>query len=253
MKTKVKKVLKWCAPHGLVEAGKKRTQDRELTAQRTAYHEQRRERIQLAQSAAEARNGSQLDPLDYPALISYLEGRGIPEVHLVEGSIPDKSLNYLREKIVDSFCGVGPLYGLHIGNFVGVSLAYFSGVLKSIHPQSLVVAIDPNLTHRTVANPQAHVAALLSACGLQENVLMIAGYSGKKSISNDGVVFPGYDPGRQYADEHGCENCIASLERIAGGFCHVALMDGNHEASYLRSEIERADATPQARGLRRAG
>jgi hypothetical protein len=227
----VKQLIKWLVPHGLVEARERRILERN----RTAYHMERKARIKTALSSANS-NGS-LNPLDHLALISFLESREIPRVHLVEGSIPPESLQYLNEKITDSFTSGDALFGLHIGNFVGVSLSYLTGVLHKINKQSLVVAIDPNLTHRGVANPQSHVAALLSACGLQENVLLVAGYSGTKSISNDGAVFVGYDPGKQYSEEHGCQNCIKSLGKLADGAFHVALMDGNHEAEYLRDEI----------------
>jgi len=63
-----------------------------------------------------------------------------------------------------------PQIALHIGNFVGISLAYLTCFLAEQHCDSLVVGVDPDVPHRGIRHPQEHVAALLTACGLENNV-----------------------------------------------------------------------------------
>jgi hypothetical protein len=77
----------------------------------------------------------------------------------------------------------------------------------------------------------------LTAAGLQRNSLIIAGYSGAKSISNDGVTFEGNDPSASFQKETACEETLASLAKICSSRFHFALIDGNHDAKYLESEI----------------
>jgi len=143
----------------------------------------------------------------------------------------------MREHLVALLPANTPLIGLHVGNFVGVSLSFLSATLKHIHQDSLVIGVDPNLIHRGIINPQEHVAALLTACGLQRNTMLIAGYSDTKSISNDGVAWNDYNPADQFATEAGCERVISHLDRLLAPRCHVAMVDGNHEAAYLRREL----------------
>ena len=230
-------------PHGIVEYRKKKfvvpLQQTQLqkTSIRDSFHKERIARIKQAFTTADAGQKPQLIPLNHESLVAFLEARGIPRHHLVEGSIPADSLSFMAKVLTDQLPKDRPLKAIHIGNFVGVSLTYLTAVLTSLHPSSRVVGIDPNLPHRGVIDPQAHVAALLSASALQKNVLLIAGYSSSKSISNDGVVFDGYDPSVQLASESGCEECVSSLAHIAHGKFDLVLMDGNHEAEYLKGEI----------------
>jgi hypothetical protein len=127
---------------------------------------------------------------------------------------------------------------LHVGNFVGVSLAYLTAVITARKPDALVLSVDPNLCHRGIANPQSHVTALLSACGLSRNSIVLAAYSGAKSISNDGVVFESYNPEAEFQNETSCEMALANLSKICPGVVDVAMLDGNHEACYLIEELK---------------
>jgi hypothetical protein len=251
----IKKILKWIIPHGLIESRRRRfikslPESKPVeNDMRNSFHEERRKRIREAIAIESKRSDAQLNPLDYEMLIDFLENRGIPRFHLIEGSIPSTSLAYLDKVIRERLHGDKPIYAVHVGNFVGVSLTFLSGILTSINSKSRVVGIDPNLTHRGISNPQFHVAALVTACALQNNVLLLAGYSSKKSISNDGVVFEGYDPTKQLASEFGCENCIESLSQIAPNKFDIILMDGNHEAEYLQAEILQASKLLKSGGL----
>ena len=134
-----------------------------------------------------------------------------------------------------------PLIGLHIGNFLGVSLSHFVNYVRQRNEKSVVVSIDPNLVHRGIDNPQKHVIALLNHFGLQRNAVICVGYSGNKSLSNDGVAFIGetgaeYDPFLAFDREQSCENAMTNLCAISQGRFEFAVLDGNHERSYLQRE-----------------
>jgi hypothetical protein len=70
--------------------------------------------------------------------------------------------------------------------------------------------------------------------------MIIAGYSGKKSISNDGVVFENYDPQKEFSKEFACEESMRNLSTLCPRSFDLIMMDGNHEASYLTNEIQGA-------------
>ena len=175
---------------------------------------------------------------DYEQVITYLKGRGLPEHHLREGSMPLKSLEFIREQVISKLEEIVPIKALHIGNFVGVSLAFLTASLVKRHPESLVVSIDPNIPHRGILNPQIHVSALLSICGIQRNSLIVTGYSGHKSISNDGVLFDGYDPQKEYSEEYACEEVLNNMCQISPKMFDIIFLDGNHDATYLSNEIK---------------
>lgn len=244
----IKDIIKALLPHGLVEARRKWIAPGLAAPSREEFHAQRQENIQRA-LAASLEGRPAVDCASHAEMIAFLEGRGIPRHHLVEGSIPAASLAWLGEVLPPLLPQGVPVRGLHLGNFVGVSLAFLTGLLARVNGESLIVAVDPNLPHRGVMNPQAHVAALLCACGLQKQVLMVAGYSSAKSISNDGVVFEGYDPVAAFAGEHACENVLQLLPRLCPAPFDVVLMDGNHEGAYLAREIEQTGALLRPGGL----
>jgi hypothetical protein len=104
-----------------------------------------------------------------------------------------------------------------------------------------VVSIDPDLTHRGIEHPQQHVIAILNHFGLQRNAVICVGYSTSKSLSNDGTPFVGedgaeYDPYTRYQSEQSCEDTLSNLCATSEGKFDFAVVDGNHEGSYLRRE-----------------
>jgi len=233
-----KKILKAIIPHGLVEMRRKTFAARtEKAAQdsRESYHIERTKRIAVIESAHSA---SLIGGDDFESVISFLMRRGLPEHHLREGSVPPKSLEFIKDHSISQFDSNRPLKALHIGNFVGVSLAFTAATLVKKHRKSLVISIDPNLTHRGIINPQAHVSALLSACGLTKNVLIVAGYSGRKSVSNDGTIFEGYDPAKEFDKEFACEESLSNIGQLCPETFDFVFLDGNHEATYLLNEIK---------------
>jgi hypothetical protein len=180
-------------------------------------------------------------PYAYSDSIEFLYARGLPRDHVIGGSIPEASLAFCSKHLDGLMPNDRPIFGLHVGNFIGVSLAYFVDYARRKHQNSLVVSIDPNLTHRGIESPQDHVIATLNHFGLQQNAMICVGYSGGKSISNDGFALTDssgveYDPFASYAVEQSCESSLANLCAIGKGRFDFAVMDGNHEAAYLRSE-----------------
>ena len=208
----------------------------ESAIDRSEYHAERRRRIA---AVANAVSSMAIQGNDYEPVLTFLLDRGVPEHHLREGSVPVKSLEFIRDQAIVPLGSARPLRALHIGNFVGVSLAYLAATLVKSHPSSIMISVDPNLTHRGIANPQAHVSALLSACGLSKNVMIVAGYSGHKSISNDGVVFGTYDPAEEFASEFACEESLENIHQLCPGTFDFIFLDGNHDATYLLAELKR--------------
>lgn len=234
----LKRIFKAITPYGLVELRRAAIAAQMQVASnqsRSAYHAERRRRIASVQSM---KSSAAIQGDIYEQIIEFLADRGVPEHQSREGSVPRNSLEFVHDKAIKSLNSSYPLRALHIGNFVGVSLVFIASVLTTRHPESLVVSIDPNLTHRGIANPQGHVSALVSACGLQSNVLIIAGYSGRKSISNDGTVFDGYDPAKEFINESACEETVRNLVQLAPKSFDLVFLDGNHEAAYLLNELK---------------
>jgi hypothetical protein len=224
-------------PYGLVTAVRRRRAVARDQQQRAEMHEERHSRIRDLDHSPARRSSELIDPFQYESLIDFHVSRGLSRASVVEGSIPAASLSFIREVLRESVAQT-PLHGLHIGNYVGVSLAYIAATLRSLHPDSRTVAIDPNLPHRGTVNPQSHVAALLRACGLHGDVILAAGYSGVKSVSNDGVIFDGYDPFANHDEEAGVENVLHSLSLLYPHRFGFAILDGNHDAGYLRTELD---------------
>jgi hypothetical protein len=206
----------------------------ELSAS-TKWHNERNLRIKAVATATRRRR---INADCYEDMVSYLVEQGIPEVQIREGSIPFESLQFINDTVFATLDASKPSATLHLGNFVGVSLAYFTNRVATLSPGSVVVAVDPNIPHRAIDNPQAYVTKLLSICGLERNVILITGYSMEKNISSDGVVFEDYDPVKNYEKEASCENVLNSMTRFFENTFDVACLDGNHEASYLEREVK---------------
>jgi hypothetical protein len=85
--------------------------------------------------------------------IDYLEGRGCLRQEVINGSMPEASLELIASSLRSEF-GEKEIIGVHVGNFVGISLAHIADAVKSMNSNSLILGIDPNLTHRGIENPQ---------------------------------------------------------------------------------------------------
>jgi hypothetical protein len=178
-----------------------------------------------ALSAAAASGAAR--PFAYDEALGVLAARGVPEFHVREGSMPEASLRFCADVVRRELAGLGrPVRGLHVGNFVGVSLACFTDALRSLDSESVMVSIDPNLTHRGVHDPQQHVLALLDHFGLAASSLVVPAFSLERNLGDDVAS----------AAQPASVEALASLARLDARF-DLAVIDGNHDAAYLEREL----------------
>jgi hypothetical protein len=186
---------------------------------------------------------------DYGLLIDELVSYGCDESQVREGSMPEESLKAVVTLLEQNF-GSSAIQGLHIGNFVGVSLTFLTLAIVKRHAESQMVSIDPNIEHRGIDRPMEQVIRLLNQTGMQGNSLVLTGYSLQKSLSNDGLHYtPGYDPKSHFASELSCEKQLPQLAALCGEKFHFAVLDGNHEGGYFERELVWVDKLLRPGGL----
>lgn len=167
------------------------------------------------------------------AAIDFLETLGCPRDQVIAGSMPQSSLEYAA-----GFFPETARCGLHVGNFVGVSLGFFVRWVKDRAPDGSVVALDPNLPHRGIENPLAKVLALLTHFGLGEHCLPVTGFSLERNAANDGQDYAGgFVAGDAASAVPSCAQALPQLARLMPGGFDFAVMDGNHDGAYLRREL----------------
>jgi len=231
----LKPYIRNALPYGLVRLYWDRG-DKVAAASAEDQRQQRAKvRNQRRREAAQQANGRAVE-FSYQAALDFLDLGGIAPFHSREGSIPLKSLEY-AEAFISRLDDSRPLMALHIGNFVGVSLAYLASLLGSIHPGSKVVSMDPNIPHRGIERPADITIALLCHFGLEGRVAILQGYSLEKNASNDGEIFEGYDPRQNWNAERACTNQLDLLNALSPRRFDICLIDGNHEAAYLEREL----------------
>lgn len=234
----MKQFLKWLMPHGLVRIWQMR--------QERGYQ---RARVALAPMQVH-------DTASHENLVRFLMERGIDETQIREGSIPADSLDFLASFVRESASEGSPLLGLHVGNFLGVSLASIASAAKACHPDAVVVAVDPNLEHRGISHPQDHVCAVLAHCGLSANVLLCCGFSKEKNVGNDGRNYLDHyrlltaeEIAATVAHQHAPTDVLSQLARLQTKPFDFALIDGNHESSYVQAELRRLHPLMKRGGL----
>jgi hypothetical protein len=180
-----------------------------------------RRRLLAAHNEAQPSGAAQRIPYSYSAAIEFHSARGLPREHVTGGSMPESTLAFCSKTLDDLIPATGdkPLIGLHVGNFLGVSLTHFVNYVRQRNEKSVVVSIDPDLTHRGIEHPQKHVIAILNHFGLQGNAVICVGYSTSKSLSNDGTAFLGengfeYDPYARFESEQSCEDTLQIFARF---------------------------------------
>jgi hypothetical protein len=115
---------------------------------------------------------------DYEDAVRFLVARGVEEDVLSLSSIPEHHLRFIRATILEQLRPRRhPLISLHIGNFVGISLAAYVDALRTVSRLTTVIAIDPNIVAAGIKNPQEHVIELLARYDLLSSVLLLTGYS----------------------------------------------------------------------------
>ena len=221
-------MLKQLLPHGLVRLVQAR--------QERGYR--------LGRASIEARHRVSGASLSHAAMVDFLVARGLPRDQVTEGSVPAATLEFLGGFLEERCSGDRPVRGLHIGNFVGVSLAWFAGLAARIHPASVVVAVDPNIPHRGVVHPQDHVSALLEEAGLSDRVLLVCGFSRAKNVGDDGRnylenyrLLDATEAVARVENEHAPHGVLDNMATLAVGGFDFVLIDGNHEAAYVAGEL----------------
>lgn len=168
----------------------------------------------------------------YNDIIAAAVAQGCDEGQVRAGSMPEESLALIVRHLNKSF-GY-PLTGLHVGCFVGVSLAYLLA-----HTTGFAASIDANIQHRGIEWPAENAMMMLDGFGLADRVLNVVGYSLGKTPPNDGIA--------NYSDlntkaapiepQPGAWSQLRALEAIAPGAFDWALIDGFHDGSHLLHEI----------------
>lgn len=167
------------------------------------------------------------------AAVAFLTARGLDETQVLEGSMPQDALDFAAGLLREHLPSGRPIRALQVGNFVGVSLAFVSATLRDLHPGSVVVSVDPNITHRRIENPLGHVLALLGHFDLLTHNAVITGYSLEQNLGDD----PTADPLTHILREQACERVLDNLATVAGERFDLVLLDGNHAAEYLGREM----------------
>ena len=133
MSSQVARTVKNVLPHGLV-------------MKYVLFEAARRRRIAAHDSAHVSVAAKQI-PYSYSAAINFLTSSGLSQRQVIGGSIPEPSLSFCS-KVLDEFLLTTdgrPLIGLHVGNFLGVSLSHFVNYVRQRNDKSVVVSIDPDL------------------------------------------------------------------------------------------------------------
>jgi hypothetical protein len=197
----------------------------------TRRFEERRRIAKLLSLIANPRANGAVPRFDYEDAVAFLVDRGLPENAVRYGSIPAMSLSFVRHHIQESFAG-SPIRVLHVGNFVGLSLAAVTAVALEVSSESIVVSVDPNIPHLGVADPQLHCLALLAHLGLDRSSVVMCGYSLEKIPSSDGN-----DGTDNFANEAAPQNVLQHLVALEMGF-DVVLIDGTHLGDYASREVQ---------------
>jgi hypothetical protein len=167
------------------------------------------------------------------AAIRFLVTRGLDEEAVRGGSIPEANLDFVGDVVAAHLPTDRPIRALHVGNFVGVSLCSVTWLARDRHPDSVVVSVDPNMTHRGIDDPQSHVLALLHHFGLLANSLIVPGYTLEQTAGE--TVNDKFET--DYLENLACENVLAALGRLCGQRFDLVLLDGNHEEEHLEREF----------------
>jgi predicted O-methyltransferase YrrM len=241
------RVIKALVPYGIARVYQQKEMQKEKLRREAELRASIDAREKRRLEAKAAVSGGIKRPFDYEDAVSFLEELGIDLQAIRLGSMPAKNLENVRRHLgrLDTS---RPIIALHIGNFLGISLAYLAHALGELHSQSRVVSIDPNLTFIGVARPMEAVLALLTHFGLEDRVAILTGYSLEKNISNDGQARDGYDPVANWTIERGCTQQLDLLGTLAPERFDLCLIDGNHDAEYLQRELSQI-----VRLLRRGG
>lgn len=172
----------------------------------------------------------------YDDLVEALEGLGVPAAVTRLASIPAPNLAFIDEQLVARLAPHTPSVGLHIGNFVGVSLVHLAATVGDHSPGSLIIAVDPDLPYRGLDHNEDRVCALLERFDVADRVLLVRGYSDAKLPGTIGAMADAPESSATAAPAR----VLTNLDRaLAPRSLDWALLDGNHDGGYLRAELAR--------------
>jgi hypothetical protein len=214
----------------------------------------RAERRRLLRSVALPTEGEV--PFDYDVAVAFLVEKGLSETQVREGSMPPVSLDFVSELLAEHL-PEGPLLGLHVGNFVGVSLAQLTAAMRAKDEDALVVSIDPGMPHRGIQAPDRATLSLLDRFGLTANNLLVTGFTLTRNVRDDGyasleyplAAIPADTAAAALKEDAACEQVLPNLARLLPGRFDVAVLDGNHDGDYLREELRHVDVALRSGGL----
>jgi hypothetical protein len=239
---RARRAAAWIAPAGIMEPRHRRQAERADAEAKLRLAEERRALVGELGAHSTRR---QTPPFDHEAAVAFLvEEEGIDEQMVRDGSVPPESLAFIASHL-GRYLPAGPALALHVGNFVGISLAALSAALRDHHPDSIVISVDPGIPHRGVEAPDRVALRLLDRFGLTFNNIVISGFSREKSVRDDGLVcgpHPAYTAPLEtveaaLATDAACEGVLANLVRMLEGRFDLVMLDGNHDGDYLREEL----------------
>ena len=126
--SQVARTVKNVLPHGLV--------------MKYVHSEAARRRRIAARNSAHVSVATKQIPYNYSAAINFLTSSGLSQSQVIGGSIPEPSLSFCS-KVLDEFILATdgrPLIGLHVGNFLGVSLRHFVNYQQDNWVELLLIA-----------------------------------------------------------------------------------------------------------------
>lgn len=227
----MRKAFAWLMPRGYADLRARRSRERVLAV--------RDQRLAAGRAAAGARPAA---AVSVDEAVCFLVARGLSEAEVRAGSLPQPSLDFLAGFMASELPAERPLLALHVGNFVGVSLAHLSATLAAVHPDSRVWSIDPDIPHREIEGPADHAFALLGRFDLLAHNVVLTGYTLEQNTGDDSEE----DPVQRFEAERRPEQLLPSLV-TAGLAFDLVFIDGNHDGRYLARELE------QVRRLLRPG
>lgn len=210
-------------------------------------HKAERDANQLEETVLE--NDRKTISVDYNAITHFfMETFNIEESHVLGGSIPQENCDRIIQAIVKNY-STNRITGLNIGNFLGVAFTYILSNMVQNNNQSTFVSVDPNIPHRGISDLETKFISCLHEYNLQDNSLIINGYSLRKNTSNDGVIFDNYDPKEAFDLEKGCTGVLDKLTQLGKNNFQFVILDGNHHSEYLQQELERCTSLLAPNGI----
>lgn len=169
-------------------------------------------------------------------LVDLIASWGYERIHIPWGSMKASVLDSIIDWINNN--ANKPAIGVHVGNYLGISLGILSLSLKEHDQKSLIIAIDPDLPCRGQHETEKATTMLLQSLDVEDMVLRLTGYSLWKSISGDGFkIDPEYDPKEKFDSEVAAQWQLENLAKLFTSRADFVLLDGNHEKDYLTEEV----------------